>query len=67
MLQRFGVYEMQSKYLLWNDFDLAFDIILFDQEDLLKPQLKSLSQENSYPSFVSGKPAQKWPKNSPKA
>ena len=40
MLQGFGVYEMQSKYLLWKNFDLAFDTILFDQEELLNLNLK---------------------------
>ena len=69
MLQGFGVYEMQRKYLLWKNFDLAFDTILFDQEELLNLSLKFIS--SSYPSFVSGKPgpseSQKWPKNSTKA
>ena len=40
MLEGFGVYEMQRKYLLWKNFDLAFDTILFDQEELLNLNLK---------------------------
>ena len=40
MLEGFRVYKMQRKYLLWKNFDLAFDTILFDQEELLNLNLK---------------------------